>query len=177
MGLTQSSFLSEFKQSLNDALSHELQWSGGQAAANCAAFIFPYQCRREVGARASERFELGDATASHLGWKIIVEFESKELPLSNLLKYWPYLRGELSTKPEQPVLVCHFSDWWSYATRRDLWEWTLSRMKGDADRLVEIEGRQFDHGGDDRLLRASSIAAAIKWIESTLSMSRPIENQ
>jgi hypothetical protein len=107
-----------------------------------------------------------------LDWTVIIEFESRELPLSNILKYWPYLRGELSAKPMQPILVCHFSDWWSYATRRDLWEWTLSRMQADQGRLVEIEGKQFDHGGSDHLLRASSIYSAIEWIDSVVKASR-----
>ncbi len=169
MGLTQSGFLEEFRQSLNQAAGESLLWSGGQVTQNCAAFVTPYACRRAVGARTSERFELGDATAPYLGWKVVVEFESKELPLSNLLKYWPYCRGELSNSPTQPLLICHFSNWWSYATRRDLWEWTLSRMKSDPDRLVEIEGRQFDHGGGDPSLRAASISSAIEWIRSVVN--------
>jgi len=95
-----------------------------------------------------------------------VEFENKELPLSNLLKYWPYLRGELSAKPTQPLLICHFSDWWSYATRRDLWEWTLSRMQADGERLVAVAGKQFDHGGANRSLRDQSITSAVEWIRT-----------
>lgn len=169
MGSTQSSFLAEFKKSFNERLGQDIQWSGGQAAENCAAFASPYPCRREMDAVATERFELGDATALYRGWKIIIEFESKQLPLSNLLKYWPYLRGELNARPAQPVLICHFSDWWSYATRRDLWEWTLSRMQEDTNRLVAIKGQQFDHGGADQLLRASSISSAISWIDSAIS--------
>ncbi|HEY0917367.1 MAG TPA: hypothetical protein VGE22_20975 [Solimonas sp.] len=109
---------------------------------------------------------MGDLTTSYCGWKIIVEFESKELPLSNLLKYWPYLRGELNASPKEPLLLCHFSDWWSYATRRDLWEWTLSRISADQDRLVPIAGRQFDHGGSDLGRREKSIFEAMEWIGS-----------
>ena len=168
MGLTQSSFLAEFKHAFNEQTGHEVHWAGGQVAENCAAFTSPYPCRRAVGTRTTERFELGDATTPYFGWKVIIEFESKELPLSNILKYWPYLRGELNTKPVQPLIICHFSDWWSYATRRDLWEWTLSRMQDDQERLVEVKGRQFDHGGSDQSLRASSISSAIQWIDSVV---------
>lgn len=166
MGLPQSSFLAEFKKAFNEQFGKEIHWSGGQATEHCAAFSSPYPCRRAVGTKATERFELGDATTLYRGWKVIIEFECKELPLSNLLKYWPYLRGELNAKPTQPLLVCHFSDWWSYATRRDLWEWTLSRMQSDQERLVEIQGKQFDHGGLDQSIRASSISSALQWIDS-----------
>jgi len=69
-----------------------------------------------------------------------------------------------------PILICHFSDWWSYATRRDLWEWTLSRMQTDQNRMCEIKGKQFDHGGNDQQVRASSIASAIDWIGSVVGM-------
>ena len=168
MGLTQSSFLADFKQAFNMQAEQKVHWSGGQAAENCAAFVSPYPCRRAVGTKTTERFELGDATMSYFGWKVIIEFESKELPLSNILKYWPYLRGELNTKPLQPLIICHFSDWWSYATRRDLWEWTLSSMQADEGRLVEVKGKQFDHGGSDQSLRVSSIYSAIEWIDSVV---------
>ncbi|MEO7963599.1 MAG: hypothetical protein ABIT38_06775 [Gemmatimonadaceae bacterium] len=166
MGLTQWNFLAEFQQAFSSPAPLELHWSGGQSAANCAAFASPYPCRRAGGSKSTETFELGDATTSYFGWKIIIEFENKELPLSNILKFWPYLRGELTTRPTQPILLCHFSDWWSYATRRDLWEWTLSRMLADQDKLVDIVGKQFDHGGPDSSLRASSITRALDWIDT-----------
>lgn len=172
MGTTQSSFITEFKLAFNRHFGPDILWVGGQSAKNCAAFLSPFPCRRAVGTQITERFELGDISTTYSGWKIIVEFENKQIPLSNILKYWPYMRGELSAQPEKPILLCHFSDWWSYATRRDLWEWTLSRMRVDPDRLVDIEGRQFDHGGTDGLLRASSILSAVAWIESVAHSSR-----
>ncbi len=171
MGAVQANFIKEFKSAFIARFACSSTWSGGQAFANSAAFATPYPCRRG-GIRGAERFELGDAAISHLGWKLIVEFESKELPLSNLIKYWPYLRGELTATPDQPILICHFSDWWSYATRRELWEWTLARMKDDPNRLVGIEGRQFDHGGGDAVLRACNISGAIEWIESMAGNER-----
>lgn len=172
MGSKQSNFLAQFKQAFEDYIGYEPGWSGGQTLDNCAAFTSPYSCRRVVGVRASERFELGDITTFFSGWKVVIEFENKDLPLSNILKYWPYLRGELDTNPKQPIILCHFSDWWSYATRRDLWEWTLLRMQADPDKLVNVIGKQFDHGGEDQSLRASSISSAISWIVQVAEQKR-----
>lgn len=166
MGATQSAFLAEFTAAFDQHFEHSARWDGGQSSDNCAGFASQYPCRRPGGNRATERFELGDATVIYRGWKVVVEFESKELPLSNILKYWPYLRGELNASPTAPVILCHFSDWWSYATRRDLWEWTISRMRSDPDKLVNINGRQFDHGGADPSLRQASISSALAWIDT-----------
>ncbi|MDV6343215.1 hypothetical protein R2Q26_01375 [Nitrosomonas sp. Is37] len=126
--------------------------------------------RRPGIAKAGERFELGDLSAQVGNWRVVVEFETGAIPLSNLLKYWPYIRGELSTKPTQPLLICHFSDWWSYATRRDLWEWTLSRMKADTEKIIQVEGRQFDHWASDAARRDASLNEAIDWILAETAM-------
>lgn len=166
MGTKQTDFLVEFKGAFAAHFGESVTWSGGQAHENTASLRTHTSGRRSVGVQRAERFELGDITSRFRGWKLIVEFESGALPLSNLLKYWPYLRGELSTVPECPVLICHFSDWWSYATRRDLWEWTLGRMQADRERLFDIQGQQFDHGGEDRALRIRSIQAAVQWIDA-----------
>lgn len=168
MGIKQNTFMAEFKKSFNKKFELCFDWSGGQGNNNCAGFSTPYASCRRVDTKGSEKFELGDLTASFKGWMLIVEYENKELPLSNIVKYWPYMRGELSKLPEQPVLICHFSDWWSYATRRDLWEWTLSKMKTDKECLFEIKGKQFDHGGSDEQARQASISSAIEWIDSVV---------
>lgn len=170
MGATQTTFLADFADAFGQRFGHGVKWTGGQAAENTASLTTHVSGRRAVGVRKAERFELGDITTDFLGWKIIIEFESRELPLSNLLKYWPYICGDLSSTPQNPVLICHFSDWWSYATRRDLWEWTLSRMKVDPLRKVNIEGSQFDHGRSDIDLRTLSIGAALQWIEGTVHL-------
>lgn len=172
MGSRQTNFLNEFKESFKDHLGETSLWDGGQVIGNTASLISHSADRRPAGAKKTERFELGDTTTNYRGWKIIIEFENKELPLSNILKYWPYLRGELSTLPNHPILLCHFSDWWSYATRRDLWEWTLSRMQNDPDRIVNIRGRQFDHWGDDSNLRLNSISTAIQWIDDVINLGK-----
>lgn len=173
MGKPQDSFLRAFEAAFKARASVEAAWAGGQVASNTAALPVDQRVRRPGQVRQRESFELADLAASVGGWRVVVEFESREVPLSNLLKYWPYIRGELATKPDQPVLICHFSDWWSYATRRDLWNWTMTQMKKDPDRLVQIEGRQFDHWGKNESLRAESIAQAIDWI--LLATSAPPE--
>jgi len=168
MGQPQSVFLEEFKAAFHRQIDAGIIWSGGQGKENTAGFAKPFGCRRNNGKLKAERFELGDLSAVYHGWKIIIEFENKEVPLSNLLKYWPYLRGELADQPDRNVLICHFSDWWSYATRRDLWEWTLARIKADPGVLFAMEGRQFDHWGQDADRRAASISDAIAWIDQTV---------
>ncbi len=169
MGDKQNAFLDEFRIAFHDRFGTDFSWDGGQAFHNTASLRTHKAGRRAIGVRKSERFELGDLTSVFRGHKIIIEFESNQVPISNLLKYWPYLRGELSTGPQNPVILCHFSDWWSYAVNRDLWEWTLSRMQADPDSLVGITGRQFDHGGKDVPVRRASIEAALHWLESRLT--------
>ena len=172
MASPQSSFLKEFTAAYEAHFGHGVAWKGGQAKENTAGFLAPLGGRRSVGQRAGEGFELGDTTTMRGQWTVVIEFESNEVPLSNLLKYWPYLRGELTSSPTRPIALCHFSDWWSYATRRDLWEWTLLRMQADPARRVNIQGRQFDHGGTstsrlvDNALRDAAISEAIRWIEN-----------
>jgi hypothetical protein len=41
-------------------------------------------------------------------------------------------------------------------------------MRNDSERLADINGRQFDHGGDDPDLRAHSTVSAIQWIGSVV---------
>jgi hypothetical protein len=170
MASKQSEFLDEFKEAFQRRFAQTFEWRGGQVVGNKGHLVSHAAGRRPVGRRGTEQFELGDLTTKYQGYRIVVEFEEGALPLSNLLKYWPYIRGELSLQPEQPIVLCHFSDWWSYATRRDLWEWTLSRMQSDSERKVHIIGRQFDHwgrhiaDGGEASKRAECIDDAIKWI-------------
>ena len=164
MGNTQTSFLAEFTSSFQSRTGIDATWAGGQAVSNTSALPFNESLRRPGPIKSGERFELGDIAANIGRYRVVIEFESAEVPLSNLLKYWPYVRGELASRPSSPIVICHFSDWSSYATRRELWEWTLARMKADPDRVVEVDGRQFDHWGDDRQRRSQSMEAAIDWI-------------
>lgn len=170
MGKPQSLFLAAFEAAFRSRSGLNVHWSGGQTPSNTSAFPVNRDLRRPGQFRSGESFELADLTANIGQWRVVIEFESREVPLSNLLKYWPYIRGELGAKPERPLLICHFSDWWSYATRRELWAWTLNRMKADPEIVVRVDGRQFDHWGADEQLRAHNVAAAIDWILDTVNV-------
>ena len=171
MGTTQTTFLLEFRDAFCKGFGDEVTWAGGQAKTNTASLLTHSAGRRGGNYNKAERFELGDLTTVVRGYKIIIEFESKQVPISNLLKYWPYLRGELSTKPHMPLLLCHFSDWWSYGIYRDMWQWTLSQMQQDVKCLYPIAGCQFDHGGIDDMLRTQSIIDATRWLRTRLESS------
>ena len=171
MGKTQTAFLAEFAEAFRARAGVDVTWGGGQAVVNTAGLPLIEGLRRPGPPKPGERFELGDLAATIGACRVVIEFESAEVPLSNLLKYWPYVRGELGTRPSHPLVICHFSDWWSYATRRDLWEWTLARMKADPDRVVDIDGRQFDHWGDDASRRHESIVQATEWIVRATGLS------
>ncbi|KAB7619489.1 hypothetical protein [Alkalilimnicola sp. S0819] len=163
MGATQAAFLREFADVFRSE-APDVSWTGGQGKHNTASLLTHQAGRRGGAYNKAERFELGDLTAAFNDHKIIIEFESKQVAIANLLKYWPYLRGELSSKPELPVLICHFSDWWSYGVYRDLWQWTLSQMQSDPKCLQHIVGCQFDHGGSNVSLRHSAIEQAVEWL-------------
>ncbi|GAB2500087.1 hypothetical protein GCM10027084_12190 [Pseudoxanthomonas sangjuensis] len=168
MGATQTAFLLEFTEAFLKKAPNA-SWAGGQARANTASLLTHQAGRRGGLYNKAERFELGDLTTTFNGHKIVIEFESKQVPISNLLKYWPYLRGELSSKPDCPVIICHFSDWWSYGIYRDLWQWTLDQMQQDPKCLQSVSGCQFDHGGHDLSIRDSSINQSIEWILSRVA--------
>ena len=173
MGKTQTEFLDNFRSEFATRFGENVYWRGGQSSSNTARLLSHEAQRREVGRKLSESFELGDITTNFKGWKIVIEFEAGSLPLSNLMKYWPYIRGEMSSCPDQPVLLCHFSDYQSYATRRDLWEWTVSRMKLDTQRLVAFEASQYDHWGQDEERRTITLRNSLRWIEQVISQTAP----
>lgn len=165
MGQAQSEFLSQFKSAFCKRYGETTEWFGGQRAGNRAALPISEIVRRPGITRSGESFELADLAVTLGKWRVVIEFESgAALPLSNLLKFWPYVRGELNVQPTHDMILVHFSDWSSYATRRELWQWTFERMQEDSKRRVAIEGRQFDHWGADEIKRQASIDAAIEWI-------------
>lgn len=91
------------------------------------------------------------------------------MDVRNLIKYWPYLRGELTRKPTMPVLLCHFSNWLSYGSYRDLWEWLYQRMKSDPALIVPIEAKQFDHWQSDLEPATLSVTEALEWIQVAIT--------
>ena len=165
-------FLSLFRKSFADRFNDSVVWTGGQIVGNVAQLPGIAALRRGGILHRMEQFEIGDLRGDFNNQTIVIEYEQKQLPLSNLVKYWPYVHGELNVKPNRPILLCHFSDWWSYGTYRDLWNWVMLRMQTDGERIVNIHGHQFDHGGSDASLRDAGVRAALDWI-SVLSANAP----
>jgi hypothetical protein len=164
MAQAQSDFLSLFKDAFASRFGNSVHWNGGQGAGNVAQLPGIAELRRGGVLHRMEQFEIGDLRGDFNGRTLVIEYEQKQLSLSNLVKYWPYVRGELNVKPECPIVLCHFSNWWSYGTYRDLWNWVMLRMETDTERIVDIHGHQFDHGGPDAWLRESGVCAALDWI-------------
>ena len=169
MGSPQQAFLSRFRAALAVRFPDATDWGGGQVIVNGAALKPQVSLRRGGTLRAGERFELGDLRCSVGRVAIVIEYESCGVAVHNLLKYWPYLRGELSACPSSPVVLCHFSDWSSYGSYRDLWEWLASRIAADPTRQVRFVARQFDHWGSDLEAGERSIVAALDWLEGILT--------
>jgi len=165
MGQPQSQFLVQFKRAFARRFSQQVDWAVEQTAGNVAQLPGVVDLRRGGILHRMEQFEIGDLRADFSNRTLVIEYEHKQLTLSNLLKYWPYVRGELNVKPQYPIVLCHFSNWWSYGSYRDLWNWVILRMQTDPDRLVDIQGHQFDHGGPDITLRDAGVRAALDWIE------------
>jgi hypothetical protein len=132
----QSEFLQIFRKAFENRFNVAPDWSGGQILTNKACFAGLDHYRRERRIRSNEGIELGDLRTSFQEWTVIVEYESSAMVVQNLLKYWPYLRGELSCAPREPILLCHFSEWSSWGSYRDLWSWLRSQIA--ADQSVEF---------------------------------------
>lgn len=166
MGMPQQEFLARLRAALTAGFSAASDWSGGQIASNCASLAPVTSLRRNGPIRSGERFELGDLRCRIGSVDVVVEYESEGVALHNLLKYWPYLRGEMSSRPSSPILLCHFSNWSSYGSYRDLWEWTAARMTADPALLVKFAARQFDHWGAELDESEASMAGCVEWLKS-----------
>lgn len=121
--------MSLFKDAFASRFGNSVYWTGGQIAGNVAQLPGIAELCRGGVLHRMEQFEIGDLRGNYNGRTLVIEYEQKQLPLSNLVKYWPYVRGELNVKPECPIVLCHFSNWWSYGTYRDLWNWVMLRME------------------------------------------------
>ncbi len=166
----QNIFLAKFKSAFVVRFGDEHIWQGGQRTGNYASLQKIPALRRNGKCRSDERFELGDLRLDFNSKTIIVEYESWGVSTHNLLKYWPYIIGDLDMQPCFPVILCHFSNWGSWASYRDTWVWLSKRMENDPARKVDFVGRQFDHGPE---LLDSDIAIqnALDWISTTLAMN------
>ena len=169
MGKPQSEFVDQFKAAFRESFGVTREWTGGQGRHNNMSLPFVAQLRRDGVQSAGECFELGDLRADIAQRMVIIECESRAIAVHNLVKYWPFIRGEMSIKPSLPVLLCHFSDWVSYGSHRDLWYWISGRMASDTQRLVEFAGEQFDHGGESADHRQRGIASCIEWLKGRLA--------
>ncbi len=168
MGSSQKQFLTEFEQAFDQKFTAHAPWSGGQLLNNIARLPGVKDLRRgEI--RRGERFELGDLKTAVGGFTVIVEYDSGGISLSNLLKYWPYIKGELDVISSNPIILCTFSDWKSYGAYRDLWKWLSDRMQADPEMSGSFHAHQFDHGGANIELRKKSIHQALNWLDDTLS--------
>ena len=171
MGSKQSAFLDEFRRSFVHRFG-ETNWTGGQVAGNKASFNPLAKYRRNEEFRANEGIELGDLVTQIGGFRLVIEFESEAMIVQNLIKYWPFLRGELDVTPTEHMVMLHFSDWRSWGSYRDLWEWIRERICNDADVRVDVSAEQFDHGGENTAIRTRSIGRAIDFVEQQLNEAR-----
>ncbi len=163
MGKPQNEFCGQFKTAFEAQFGNVI-WHGGQLAANMIAPAAAKHLRRNGLIKSSEKIELGDLRTTFRKYEIMVEYESGCANAYNILKHWPYLRGDLSVKPQRPTLLCCFCDWWSYGAVRDVCQWTMSMMENDP--LTRVKVRMFDHAFRSKDANASrrSIAEALDWI-------------
>lgn len=168
MGLLQTTFIKEFKLAFETRFAASLHWSGGQRLSNVAALAPHSNVRRRGQVKPGESFELGDLRCELAGHTLIVEFDSDAIAVHNLVKYWPYVRGELEKTPTRPIVMAHFSNWRSYGSHRDLWEWMQARIVSDSESKIPIVARQFDHWESDAAARASEFESCFGWIEDVV---------
>jgi hypothetical protein len=147
MGAKQAEFVKKFRERFQRRFGCHPEWGGGQGLDNKAGFAQLREYRRDGLLRKNEGIELGDTNTTFRGVTVIVEYDSDGLDIQNLLKYWPYLCGKLTSSPPRKVVLCHFSSWRSYGSRRDEWTWLRDKMAADPDRVMDLVGEQFDNGG------------------------------
>ena len=172
MGQQQQRFLEHFKGEFERRFSEHVDWTGGQKKGNRGRLHCKRGPRRLAKPNPGEHFELGDLRGKFGDYTIIVEFDSAGPDLRNLLKYWPYVRGETAPTPSLPLLLCHFSGWSSYGAYRDLWQWVLERMQNDCP--GRLHAKQFDHWDDDKNARERSVCEAIDWLDKV--MAKPTDS-
>jgi len=171
MGKLQDNFVTAFKEAFSQKFDSSVIWTSGQVRGNLAYLPPVLDLRRGGKSRSGEQFELGDLRVDFSGCTIIIEYDSGGVGIQNLLKYWPYLRGELNIQPKLPLVLCHFSSWASWGSYRDLWAWLLSRIQADAGLIVEINGRQFDNGEGDLPWQNDAIQKALDWLSTICGRS------
>ncbi len=170
MGLPQAAFIKEFKAAFETRFAASFIWSGGQRQSNVAALAPHPKVRRDGCVKLGECFELGDLRSELTSHTLVVEFESGAIAVHNLVKYWPYILGELEKAPTRPIVLAHFSNWNSYGSHRNLWEWVQTRMVGKTPFIA----RQFDHWGSDAAARSREFESCFGWIEGVIGSVAPL---
>jgi len=166
MGEKQTQFVARVRTALKSRFPHAADWAGGQGAANTVALPRKASLRRPGPSRSGERFERADVRCNVGNSTIVVEYDSGGIATHNLVKYWPYLRGEMSSSPSSAIILCHFSSWVTYGSYRDLWDWLAGQMMRDPTLKVRFAARQFDHWDADLVKGDQSIAECLDWVES-----------
>jgi hypothetical protein len=166
--MKQSDFLETFRQEFGRRFDQQLEWTGGQVLSNKAVLSPKAEYRRYGLIKSNEGIELGDLRGLFRGRTLIIEHESDGVSVQNLVKYWAFLRGELSIRPTSPVVLCHFSNWNSYGSFRDLWAWLRDQMIQDPRKVVDFAAEQFDHGGKGSAESIASIARSLEYLSHTI---------
>jgi hypothetical protein len=166
MAQNQNDFLDLFEIQFTKRFGYSPEWRKGQTKMNYAEFKdVNSELRRSGKPKHREGFELGDLTAViDNKFTLIVEFDGGGISVQNLIKLWPYVRQELDTHPAHGVVLCHFSNWDSWGSYRDLWKWTVERISEDESCAGKFIARQFDHGGSNVEIRGESISDSLDWI-------------
>lgn len=172
MGILQNQFLAQFQLGFENRFGDQGKVLGGQRVENVSSLPSRLELYRDGRApHQGERFELGDLRIELPTRTVIVEFDADRVGVGNLLKYWPYLRGELSVGPHLPILLCHFSSWSSNASSRHLWDWLYEQMIADREQRVGFVARQFDHCEVVNEHGVKAIVEALDWVERELRSS------
>lgn len=169
MGKPQDEFCNSFRQAFHSRFGDAV-WIGGQLSANMIALPGAAHLRRGGLIKQSEKIELGDLRLTFRNVDVMVEYESGKASPYNIVKHWPYLRGDLSIKPERPTLLCCFCDWWSYGAIRDVSQWIMTMMENDPGCRVKV--RMFDHELRTGVPGASekAIVEALDWIDEATTV-------
>ena len=107
----QATFLSAFREAFDERFG-PVEWETSRqrkVGEFCARFRHK-KYRRNPVLRANEGFELGDLRAQRKDSVVVVEYDREGVDTHNLVKYWPYLRGDLAVVPPTRLLLCYFSD-------------------------------------------------------------------
>jgi hypothetical protein len=171
MGKPQDEFCHAFEDAFTARFGDAL-WIRGQFGGNMIALPGAPHLRRGGLIKQSEKIELGDRRLTFRSVDIMVEYESGAASPYNIMKHWPYLRGDLNVRPARPTLLCCFCDWWSYGAIRDVSQWVMTMMENDITCRVKV--RMFDHARRSGIAGATekAIGAALDWIDEETKLNK-----